>query len=66
MVGVILIGYSNVCFCRPGWVSWISVSPVLERKNPFTPFMLVAHGLISGIAGVVMVVTAIYHIIFDH
>lgn len=58
-LGLALIGYSYACFCKPDWVAWISAAPILEKRNPLTSFMLVGHGLISGIAGLALVFTCI-------
>ena len=63
--GALLLAYSYACFCKPDWVAWLSVAPVLEKKNPIRPFILAAHGIIAGIAGLTLVIIFLCKVFAD-
>ena len=65
LLGFALAGYSYACFIRPDLVLWLSVSPVLEKANPFRSVMLIAHGLIAGFAGVILIFVSLFRIFKD-
>ena len=66
LLGFLLLVYSYACFFKPKWVRWLSVSPVLEERNPLTPFMHIVHGAISGIIGVKLVSNFFVHVFSLH
>lgn len=55
-IGCVLLAYSLVCFLKPRWLLWLSISPILEEKNPLTPFIWATQGVITGLIGLVLVV----------
>jgi len=54
--GVLLLGYSYICFFKRSWAYQFSVAPVLEEHNRFAPFMLAAHGVISAVIGLALII----------